>query len=543
MHHAFRHPLFIASLLSLSAIGCGASPSPAGGGGGGTTGGGETTGTGGGSGTGTETAGDDTSALLVDMVAPHLCEQLRSSFVGLPGEGGHEGPASGLDPTVGRWWIRECTASVTGDMLSLHISGTGWTWVDRESMGFQVQQYLRFDSAAAFNARMEVGYDRAARIVTVWMRPEGEVVATVEPRGLVEARATGVLSSMLGGILDLTGSGASDRARQTVAEEGSARLRDRFAAGFTVTFAMDTEQMDFMVGALDRGILPERPYTAETGVVWSVNQRLMVYPGGLDVLGPLPESAPPQAIDLELEEGESVTVDAVCLADFERFYDLVLQGAPATPPRGTRVVELATIGARRAVVPSLGCPTILLLTPRAGTTLPIRARTRICAADAPTATAAAAAAAEAAAHPATTGGGTGGTTATAAAPRPVRIRITHLTLATLSASGSSWDTIGSEPDGIVVIASVPGHREIERFTAPPDTHDITIDHPLPGLYHAEDLPLRFSVYDDDPITTDELIGTAELNAGTVGDVTLEIRSAGDVPQTMGSLHLTIQRVD
>lgn len=550
MHLVPTSPSFVRSLglvLGLGAFsvgalgGCGPSPSAAGtGGGGGNV---TTTTTGGTSSSGGASAGDDTSALLVDMVAPHLCEQLRSSFVGLPGEGGHEGPASGLDPTVGRWWIRECTASVTGDMLSLNISGTGWTWVDRESMGFQVRQYLRFDSAAAFNARMEVGYDRAARIVTVWMRPEGDVVASVEPRGLVEARATGVLSSMLGGILDLTGSGASDRARQTVAEEGSARLRDRFAAGFTVTFAMDTEQMDFMVGALDRGVLPERPYAPETGVVWSVNQRLMVYPGGLDVLGPLDGSHGPQAIDLELEEGEAVIVDAVCLADFERFYDLVLQGAPATAPTGTRVVEMATLGARRAVVPSLGCPTLLLLTPRAGATLPIRARTRICAADAPTATAAAAAAATPATGGGTTGSSGGSTAGSAPAARPVRIRITHLTLATLSSTGSAWDTIGSEPDGIVVVASVPGHREIERFTAPPDTHDVALDHLLPGLYHPEDLPLRISVYDDDPITADELIGVAELSAGATGEVTVELRSAGDVPQTMGSLRLNIQRVD
>lgn len=534
------HRILLALLALSAAPGCGASPSPAGSGGGGGDGsGGETT-SGGTSSDGTETPTDDTSALLVDMVAPRICDQLRSSFVGLPGEGGHEGVASGTDPTVGRWWIRECTATVNGDMLSLSISGTGWTWVDRESMGFQVRQYLRFDSAAAFTARMEVGYDRAARIVTVWMRPEGEVTASVEPRGMVEAHATNVLSGMLGGLLDLTGSGASDRARQTVAEEGSQRLRDRFSAGFTVTYAMDTEQMDFMVGALDRGLVPERPYPAETGVVWSVNQRLMVYPGGLDVLGPLPADAPPTAIDIELEEGESVTVDAVCLADFERFYDLVLQGAAATPPTGTRIAELAAIGARRAIIPTQHCPTLLLLTPRAGTTLPIRARTRICGADAPTATRAAAEAAAGATAGAGASSGSG-TSGAAPAARPMRIRLTGMTLATASPSGSRWDTIGGEPDGLVVIASVPGHREIERFTAPADQHEMSLDHALPGLYHAEDLPLRFTVYDDDAMG-DELIGTADLNAGT-GEVTLEIRSAGDVPVSMGSLRLRIEHVE
>jgi hypothetical protein len=534
-------------LLGLSLAACGASPSAAATGGsrdgstGEATGGDEATRDGGSADGDGEVGGlDDTSALLVDMVAPHLCEQLRSSFVGLPGEGGHEGPASGTDPTVGRWWIRECTASVRGDMLSLRVAGTGWTWVDRESMGFQVRQYLRFDSQAAFTARMEVGYDRAARIVTVWMRPEGEVTASVEPRGMVEARATSVLSGMLGGLLDLSGSSASDRARATVAEEGSARLRERFGAGFTVTFAMDTEQMDFLVGALGRGVVPERPYAPEPGVVWSVNQRLQVHPGGLDVLGPLPADGPAQAIDLELEEGEAVLVDAVCLADFERFYDLVLQGAPATAPTGTRVVELAALGARRALVPPLGCPTLLLVTPRVGATLPIRARTRIAAADAPTATRAAAEASGAA--PAPVAAAPSATPPAASAARPVRVRLTGLTLSATAPSGSRWDTIGGEPDAIVVTASVPGRREIERFVAPADQHELRLDRTLPGLYHDEDLPLRFTVYDDDALS-DELVGTVELSAGQVGEVSLELRSAGDVPAATGTLRLSVERVD
>jgi hypothetical protein len=530
-------------LLGLAAAGCGASPSAAATAGRSDDAGAERTSAGGERAESSDSSVaplDDTSALLVDMVAPHLCEQLRASFVGLPGEGGHEGPAAGTDPTVGRWWIRECTANVSGDMLSLRIAGTGWTWVDRESMGFRVQQYLRFDSQAAFTARMEVGYDRAARIVTVWMRPEGDVTASVEPRGMVEARATGVLSGMLGGLLDLTGSSASERARATVAEEGSARLRERFGAGFTVTFAMDTEQMDFMVGALGRGVVPERPYPAETGVVWSVNQRLMVYPGGLDVLGPIPADGAPQAIDLELEEGEAVLVDAVCLADFERFYDLVLQGAPASAPTGTRVVELAAVGARRAVVPSLGCPTLLLVTPRAGATLPLRARTRICAADAPTATRAAAEAAGVAAVPATPTAPP--STPSTSAPRPVRVRLTGLTISTTSPSGSRWDTIGGEPDAIVVTASVPGRREVERFVAPVDQHELRLDRALPGLYHVEDLPLRFTIYDDDALS-DELVGTAELSAGQLGEVSLELRSAGDVPAATGTLRMTVERVD
>ena len=107
------------------------------------------------------------------------------------------------------------------------------------------------------------------------------------------------------------------------------------------------------------------------------------------------------------------------------------------------------------------------------------------------------------------------------------------------------DTIGSEPDPYVVIASVPGQREIERTTVTADRHEIQLDHWLPGAYHAEDFPIRFSVYDDDSVTADELIGVVDVTAAQIaagGDFALELRSQGDVPQTMGSLRVTVAPV-
>lgn len=534
----------IAATSLLVAAACGGGSAEGGQGAGGSAGGGGTaSGTSGGTSGGeqgtTGTSPDDMSVLLVDVIAPHLCESLRGSFVGLPGEGGASGPASGTDPTVGRWWIRECSASVTDDRLSLSIAGTGWTWVDRESMGFRVRQYLRFDATAAFRAVMEVGYDRTHRIATIWMRPDQDVTAAVQPRGLVTAEATNAMAGMLGGILELTGSSASQRAQQQVSDEGSQRLRERFASGFTVTFAMDNEQMDFMVGALSRGEVPLRPYEAEAGVIWSVNQRMQIWPGGMDVLGPVPEGRGTQALDLELEEGEGLIVDAVCAADFERFYDQSLQGATPTPPQGTRVMEFAQAGrAQRVEVPALGCPTLLLVTPRTQATLPVRMRARVTPADAPTATARAA---QAAAVVAT--GTTGTTGTTAGAPRPVRIQMTALTVSPASASGSRWDMIGSEPDPYVVVVSIPGQREIQRTEAVADRHELTMDQWLPGSFRPDDLPLRFSVYDDD-VGTDELIGVGDLTAAQIpaggGEVRVELRSQDTVPHPMGTLRLRVQ---
>lgn len=532
-----RSRLALSLTSALLAVACGPAPTAQTE----TTGGGATTitQTSGGDAHGTATEDGDVGTLLVDVITPRLCESLRGSFIGLPGEGGHTGPASGIDPTAGRWWVRECTAVEHDGLLDLSITGTGWSWTDRESMGFQVRQYLRFDASARFTASMELAYDRPNRIVTIWMRPQGAVDASVTPRGLVEARATGVVSGMLGGLLELSGSSASARARTQVAEEGSQRLRDRFGAGFTVTYAMSHEQMDFMVGALQRGQLPERPYPAEPGVVWSVNQRLAIWPGGLDVIGPIDGNRGGHTIDFEMEEGEGVTIDAVCQADFERFYDLMLQGAPATAPVGQRVLDVTQLNhPERVNLPTLTCPTLLLATTRPTATMPIVARTRIFQTAVPPATTAA--------GQTPTAGGTTTTSTTAGRPagRPVRVRIQGMTIATVAGTGSRWDMIGGEPDPYVVVVSVPGQREIERTQVVADQHEITLDHWLPGAYHPSDLPLRMSVYDDD-VGADELIGVAELSAADAargGEVRLEIRTTSDVPQTLGTMRLVIQAV-
>lgn len=485
------------------------------------------------------TASDDVSGLLVDVIAPRLCGSLRGSFVGLPGEGSVTGPQSGTEPTVGRWWIRECTSSVTEDRLSLHIAGTGWTWVDRESMGFRVRQYLRFDASASFNATMEIGYDRMRRIATIWMRPDDNVTASVVARGLVEAEATNAMAAMLGGLLEMTGDSANHRAEQEVSQEGSRRLREQFSTGFTVTYAMDSEQMDFMVGALARGEVPLRPYEPEPGVVWSINQRVRVWPGGMDVLGPLPEGRGPQALDLELEEGEGLIVDAVCASDFESYYDRTLRGETVTAPGRTRVMDFTQAGrAERARIPALDCPTLLIVMPNERASMPARLRARVSPADAPTSTRTADAAIAAA-----TTRDTGA--ATAGGVRAVRIQMTNLVVAPVSSSGSRWDMIGGEPDPYVVIISIPGQREIHRTVAATDQRELRLDSWLVGAFRPDDLPLRFRVYDDD-VGTDEVIGVGDLEASQVtssgGEVRIELRSEDVVPRTMGTLWLRIQPI-
>jgi len=480
---------------------------------------------------------DELSELLAEVLAPRICEQVTGAFIGMPGEDGHEGPAAGLDPSVGRWWIRQCRAEVVDGRLGVAIGGSGWTWLDRESTGFRVRQYLRFDAAATFSASLHVGYDARTRIATVWLRPAPGVTAQVTPQGLVRAEATGVFSSVLGGILDLTGSSASDRARAQAAEEGSTRLRDKLATGFTVTYALDSEQMDFMLGELSRGQVPERPWPTTGAAAWIVNERSAVWPGGMDVVGPIPANAGELALDVVLEEGESAALRRVCEVDLARWLDGAWNGTGGAAQPGDTVSTLNAVGQTSTLrLESRECRSFLIVTPGAAASIPVMARYRVV----PVPTSPAGGGTTVALEPGTPGYGTSSTVVTPSGASAVRLEIRSASIAAQTPSGSSWDIVGGAPDPFVVVTSIPLRREIDRTQATDDSREVRIDRRLPGALRLSDFPIRFLVYDED-VTSDELIGVADVDAsavraGTV-DLVLPLRSEGQTPVATGTLRV------
>ena len=444
----------------------------------------------------------DLRALVTEALTPQLCPKLLGSFLGLPGEGDAHGPAAGTMPSVGRWWIRRCDAHTVGDRLELSIAGSGWTWIDRESDGFRVRQYLLFDASASLGADVTLGYDREHRIASLWMTPAAGVQATIAPRGLVSAEPQGFFATILGGVAAATGTSISERARTQAAELGSHQLRDRLGAGFTMTFDLAHRQVDFMVGALQRGEVPERPYPPANDGPWIINQRSSVWPGGLDVVGPIDAAQGALALDATLEEGDGVTVRAVCSDALTRYFDARLRDPAATPaaPTGRLLATLTTAQpSTRLDLPTqingTTCPMLLTVGTRDGATLPARLRYRI-AASAPVAPTMAAA---------------------PAAPHRVRVEVVGASVSPLNPSGHSWDLVGGEADLRVITASVPQRREIHRTPVVADHNDASFQQWLPGTFDpSAELPLRFTVVDDD-VTTEEFVAAVRAMAGGNAD--------------------------
>lgn len=488
---------------------------------------------------GEEGTADELSELMAEVLAPRICEQVIGSFIGLPGEDTHEGPAGGRDPAVGRWWVRECEARTNEGRLDVSFGGAGWTWIDRESMGFRVRQYLRFDASARFSASLHVGYDRRTRIATVWLRPAPGVTATVEPTGLVRAEATGFFSSMVGGLMDLTGNSVSTQAQTQATEEGSQRLQEKIQTGFSVTFELDAEQMDFMLGPLPRGVTPERPWDTN-GTPWIVNERSSVWPGGMDVVGPVTEDAGAVSLEVELEDGDGAIIRRVCGDELYSWLDAAWSGRPTRPLRAAQVAELRAAHAPQQInLSALDCRALFVVTPLAASTRPSTLRYRVQSTEA-------VAAQEATTQPGTTTPATPATPATPtrpAAPTSVRVQIVSATVVGDNGEGSAWDMFDGDPDPYVVVHSTARGRELLRTPARDDAREPRFGVWLPRAVPIADLPLRFVVYDED-VAGDEVIGAAELQAsqitGQATELTLDITSQGDRPRRAGILRIRLQ---
>ncbi len=524
MSQTVRSAAFVVSLLSTACSGApggssaapGASPPP--------PAGGEHVATGG-AGAGDE----DVRALLTEALTPQMCPRLLGSYVGLSGEGSATGPAAGTTASAGRWWIRQCDARVVADRLQLSLGGPGWIWVDREAMGFRIRQYVLFEADAQLAADVQLGYDRNRRIASVWMTPPQGASAHVVPRGVVNAEATGVFSAIVGAALPLTGASASDRARVQAGELGSQMFQQRLSTGFTMTLSLGTRQVDFMLGALGRGEVPERPFPSDTSQPWQANARSTVWPGGLDVIGPIDVSERAQGLDVELEEGPGASVRVVCASAMEPYFDARLRsrGGAVSPPSSSGLIDLVPgSGLRHVQLPVvMTCPMLLLVAPRADSQLPVRVRYRV----------------------APEGSAPGGATAVPSAPaRPSRVRIQLLgaSLRGQNASGHDWDIVGGEADPYVITASIGQSREVDRTSPVDDNNNPRWNRWLPGAYDlTRDFPLRFSVVDEDG-TTDEAMGAADLLAdavpATAGEIAIAVRSSGAVPVQTGTLRLRVE---
>ena len=264
---------------------------------------------------------DDIQDMLVAIARHKVCDRIAGDFTGLSASGSKR-------LRTGRFWIESCEEKTKGENVELEIGGRGWRWIDKKSekLGatFAVSQYVPMKVDITMVASVDRAYAKQNHIVHLWLTPTERVSAKVTPLGKVDADAKGPWGTILGAAATAVGKDPDDKAAKKVQEKGSRKFSSKLSDGYSVALDLCTGQRYKDVGRFAEGKLPERPFPAD-GRVWIENERVRLYPGGLDITGPFQTKKKLMAA-VELQEGKSLDARLVCDSDAAKLAAAFIEG-------------------------------------------------------------------------------------------------------------------------------------------------------------------------------------------------------------------------
>jgi hypothetical protein len=223
-------------------------------------------------------AGDtDLRVLLSELTSSKACGMIRGGFQGLRARGRP-------DVVTGVLWIRQCKITNVGAHVTFHVAGNGWQWVDQTKAKaggtFTVRQYVRFSIAATVRGGLDIFYNRAAHVVTLWFTPEHAPVVKFKTIGDVAVDSKDVWSSVVGAVGSAFATSPEDLAQSEATSRGTHDLAAKLAQGLAVTIDLCTGLRRAQLGRPPKGEMG----AAGVGATWRVPAELQ--PGGVMIIGP-----------------------------------------------------------------------------------------------------------------------------------------------------------------------------------------------------------------------------------------------------------------
>jgi hypothetical protein len=288
-------------------------------------------------------AGDaELRVMLAELASAKACSMVEGQFRPLRAP-------DRRDIVTGILWIRECRITNTGTRVTFHLAGNGWQWADqtkRQAGGtFVVRQYVKFGVDLELPGAIDIAYEDATHVVSLWFSPSDEPAIRFEPVGDVDVDRKGAWSSIIGAVSSLFASSPEKKAEGMAKKQGTHQFENELADGMAVTINLCTGLSRFNLGRPAKGAM-QAPDAGETHRV-----PIELQPGGLMVFGPLP--APNgMTIDVHARSG-GARVAMVCADDAEKLAETFIGGALGEVP------TLATADVRttrRLRVPAQRCP-------------------------------------------------------------------------------------------------------------------------------------------------------------------------------------------
>jgi hypothetical protein len=267
-----------------------------------------------------------------------LCRSLADRFVGLPSVDRRWSNAqtpTAPAPSAGRWWVRQCSAKSRGSELEVVLSGPGWYWIDQRSSGIEVRQQVPFELTIEVTGRLREAANNG--VFSLWFVPSQEPVVRVEAPPSLEAKpvnAWGEIVSFLPGVSPAEV--AARRFKQDLEQAFQAQSR----AGATFTYDLSSGQADATLGQLPPGKTP-RP-VLDDEATWLVNERLLLAPRGVQVLGPIDPGE--LTMNVIVEQGPGLIYRAVCQQTLRDNYQAIMAGSFSGLTRASWLAEGTLVG-------------------------------------------------------------------------------------------------------------------------------------------------------------------------------------------------------
>lgn len=272
-------------------------------------------------------------SLMLDAGEGQLCDALAGMLVPLPDSAARSGAAAGMNPAVGRLWVERCSAERRGEQLVVGLQGRGWIWSDEQRQGplgtrFAVNGLLRFRVSAEIAGVVDLGYAEGEHLLSIWLTPRQRPTATMTTLGEVPLRPEGGWSGILGAVGEMLGGSLGEQARPAVAQVGGALIARRLSRGLTATVDLCTGQVDTVLGALENGVTPRRPFPPD-GERWVANQRVRLHQGTVDIAGPFGEREQQIQVEVVSEAGPDFAARLVCQEQAVGVIESFVAGRPA----------------------------------------------------------------------------------------------------------------------------------------------------------------------------------------------------------------------
>jgi hypothetical protein len=227
--------------------------------------------------------------MLAELASSKACALMKGQFRPLRDPQRH-------DVVTGTLWIRSCEITNQGTRVTFHLAGNGWQWVDQSKRKagatFVVREYVKFGVDIVMPGALDIAYDDATHVVSLWFSPERSDV-TFHPVGDVAVDRKGTWSSIVGALSSALGSSPEHQAGRQATDQGTQQFHTELADGLAVTINLCTGLSRFNLGRPPRGAMQP----ADAGESRTVAVELQ--PGALMVFGP--QLAP---------DGMTIAVDA-----------------------------------------------------------------------------------------------------------------------------------------------------------------------------------------------------------------------------------------